>query len=890
MPESLLTFAAFLAATVPLVLAQPHYDAPRQVLSDQSMVALQAEPMLEDPAMLICHGPEDCNNHGVCDMDGRCRCAPGWNGMDCTIEFTCPNECSGNGLCRAHNCFCYHGWTGTDCSVAMFCPNNCNGNGRCDRGTCLCDAGFDGDDCSIEVGCPYKCVHGKCQDQVCVCDEGYYGVDCSDVDYCLTDCSGHGVCKDKRCICDFGYTGVVCSTVIPCPRKCSQRGECVNGTCLCDLGFTGVDCSEDCCPDQNVQCSAGKACVYPPCHCHNDCNDNGICHRGRCICRESFFGDDCSMKYCPANCSNHGTCDTAIGECTCDEGWKGVKCDTVECPEDCNNHGECMLFSGTTRICLCELGYTGQACGEEVPCPGHCSGHGICKLGICYCENGFDGPDCAEEVEPWIPCENDCNGHGRCENDVCIECEEGYKGKLCETKFSIVRKLDGTIACPGEPECSSHGLCGPTGRCFCTEGWLGEDCSMQKCPEDCNGRGECTGGVCMCTPPYHSGPLESCELMKCPNNCSGPSHGQCNKNTGTCSCLPPWEKEDCSSQPCPGDPECSDQGTCDNQLGQCDCLTDYAGEDCSIYMRCPNDCSGNGVCFRGNCYCYNNFTGPSCKTLVRPPPPPGMADAPPAGLKEAQQLYATSRSAGPPLEPEPAEFSIEQKKDLFRTTFGQDWLKYWTMVHSTDQARKAFTEAVSGVAPLPGSPGAQASLEEQQKELFKSAFGEDEWEDVWDKIMANANLKTQYHTMFEIPPGTYGGGDGSARGGGLPPAPLPARDNEAEQQAQRRQKLFTETFGDGDGLAMEMLIFGNRTKRDLFTGAFSQFLKENNAREVADKRESWENDMMQLMTDALGEEGPEILADIYADPTRATAFRKAFAGYLGDAPSAVSNR
>ena len=26
-------------------------------------------------------------------------------------------------------------------------------------------------------------------------------------------------------------------------------------------------------------------------------------------------------------------------------------------------------------------------------------------------------------------------------------------------------------------------------------------------------------------------------------------------------------------------------------------------------------------------------------------------------------------------------------------------------------------------------------LEEQQKELFKSAFGEDEWEDVWDKIM-----------------------------------------------------------------------------------------------------------------------------------------------------------
>jgi hypothetical protein len=38
--------------------------------------------------------------------------------------------------------------------------------------------------------------------------------------------------------------------------------------------------------------------------------------------------------------------------------------------------------------------------------------------------------------------------------------------------------------------------------------------------------------------------------------------------------------------------------------------------------------------------------------------------------------------------------------------------------------------------------------------------------------------------------------------------------------------------------------------------------------------------MMQLMTDALGDDGPALLRDIFADPQRATLFRQAFSGYL----------
>eukprot|EP00298_Acanthocystis_sp_HF-20_P013509 c20386_g1_i1.p1 GENE.c20386_g1_i1~~c20386_g1_i1.p1 ORF type:complete len:947 (-),score=417.33 c20386_g1_i1:84-2924(-) len=852
---------------------------------DQSLIALEAEPLLSDPNIQVCHGPEDCNNHGFCDSNNLCRCAPGWAGIDCSVEFTCPNNCSSNGVCRAHTCFCYHGYTGSDCAIALFCPNNCNANGRCDRGRCVCDPGFDGDDCSKEVGCAYKCVHGQCTNQVCVCEEGYYGPDCSDIDYCLTNCSNHGSCKERRCMCDYGFTGVVCSTMIPCPNSCSHKGECVNGTCMCDLGFTGIDCSEDCCPDQNTQCSAGKMCSYPACQCHNDCNGNGICHRGRCICARGFFGDDCAMKYCPYNCSMHGSCDYAVGECTCDSGWKGLDCATVECPNDCSGRGECMLFGGTSRICLCEEGFTGSDCSQPIPCPSDCSGRGRCVIGKCICENGRDGIDCSEVVPPWVPCENDCYNHGRCENGACVSCEAGWEGKFCQTKKIVETKPDGTVKCPGEPECSSHGLCGPGGKCFCSADYLGESCAIKKCPDNCNGRGDCKGGRCMCRSPYHSGPLESCEFISCPNNCTAATQGNCKKDIGKCSCIPPWTGEDCSIKPCPGSPqECSNQGQCDHKTGTCDCLPDYAGNDCSIFLRCPNDCSGNGVCYRGSCYCYSNFTGEACKSIKRPPPPPGFDWAAP--LKAAQQLFATSRSINPPPGPVPASFSIQDRQELFKDAYGDKWLRYWNLVTQNSRTLNTFTKAVTS-APLASDTSAAtaAAVVEQQKQLFKQVFGDNEWQASWDAIMNSTSTKEQFQKMFGSPDILPIVDGGDARGPGLPPPPPIARDPTSGTVSDQRIQLFTDVFGKGEGLAMEMLIFGNRTKRDLFTKAFSEWLKENADRDIKSRRENWEDDMLQLMTDSIGDDGPKILREIYADPVRASLFRNAFASYLNENPS-----
>lgn len=540
-----------------------------------------------------------------------------------------------------------------------------------------------------------------------------------------------------------------------------------------------------------------------------------------------------------------------------------------------------MLFGGVNRICLCEEGYTGDDCADEVPCPDDCNGNGKCKLGVCMCYNGWDGVDCSNEIEKWIPCEADCHGHGSCEDGVCVQCDEGWEGKFCQTKKIVVVKEDGSVSCPGEPECSSHGLCGPGGRCFCSSQWLGHDCSIKKCPDDCNGRGECKAGVCMCNPPYHSGALESCELIHCPNDCTSSQQGNCNQQSGKCACLPPWTTDDCSIQPCPGEPECSNQGQCDHQSGTCDCMPDFTGEDCSIMMRCPNDCSGNGVCFRGVCYCTSNFTGDGCNVVKRPPPPPGFDwEAP---LRAAQTLFATSRTSSPPAGPTPNEFSIADKKELFKRTYGADWLRYWNLVHSSQHTRDSFVTAVTSSPPMLEGEETAAAVETRQRELFMKVFGETDFDLAWQKIMQNTTAKRQFNDIFAAPPGNYE--DSATRGDGLPPPPPIARDPTASLV---RQRLFTDTFGEGDGLAMEMMIFGDRNRRDLFTHAFSDFMKDNMLRDVQDKRNNWEDDMMQLMTDAFGSEGPAILREILADPERSALFRDSFAGYLEQQPTVVA--
>jgi len=102
------------------------------------------------------------------------------------------------------------------------------------------------------------------------------------------------------------------------------------------------------------------------------------------------------------------------------------------------------------------------------------------------------------------------------------------------------------------------------------------------------------------------------------NFCNG--HGTCVNSTSTCSCYEGWgastdiafyKAPDCSLRACPSDrawadvptsptqahafAECSNRGSCDRSSGLCTCFDGFTGAACSR-NKCPNDCSGHGVC------------------------------------------------------------------------------------------------------------------------------------------------------------------------------------------------------------------------------------------------------------------------------------------------------
>ena len=190
------------------------------------------------------------------------------------------------------------------------------------------------------------------------------------------------------------------------------------------------------------------------------------------------------------------------------------------------------------------------------------------------------------------------------------------------------------------------------------------------CENGCNGHGSCTkqGDVCSCYKSL-SGEEEwtgvDCSLRSCPkgaawgheklvsNNDAHPwvecsNRGVCDRDTGECSCYPPFEGMACQRNQCWND--CSNHGIClpERILAQrqgfvydapwdamkiwgCVCDAGFRGPDCSL-QECPSlsdpfggfgnesgrECSGRGWCdySRGLCKCFDGFFGPACSKQI----------------------------------------------------------------------------------------------------------------------------------------------------------------------------------------------------------------------------------------------------------------------------------
>jgi hypothetical protein len=168
------------------------------------------------------------------------------------------------------------------------------------------------------------------------------------VDKCISDCNGHGDCYYGFCMCYNGYYGSDCSNI----------------TCPGDFCKYDADTHQQVC---SHCCSAGKALRFDgepydrnfrksPCNNGQSGENHGICDGfGSCQCAQPYIGDDCSIKDCPNNCTNHGWCSIEYPQsrCMCRRPYTGLSCEFKQCLNNCSYpNGICVEGSCVCRPVL----------------------------------------------------------------------------------------------------------------------------------------------------------------------------------------------------------------------------------------------------------------------------------------------------------------------------------------------------------------------------------------------------------------------------------------------------------------------------------------------------------------------------------------------------------
>ncbi|XP_041079118.1 teneurin-2-like isoform X1 [Polyodon spathula] len=169
--------------------------------------------------------------------------------------------------------------------------------------------------------------------------------------------------------------------------------------------------------------------------------------------------------------------------------------------------------------------------------------------------------------------------------------------------------LDSVQECPRN--CHGNGEC-VSGACHCFPGFHGTDCSKAACPVLCSGNGQYSKGACLCYSGW-KGPECDVPISQCIDpTCSG--HGSC--TDGSCICTLGYKGESCEEVDCL-DPTCSNHGICVN--GECHCSPGWGGLNCELpRSQCPDQCNGHGTFIpdTGLCSCDPNWMGPDCSVEV----------------------------------------------------------------------------------------------------------------------------------------------------------------------------------------------------------------------------------------------------------------------------------
>ena len=367
-------------------------------------------------------------------------------------------------------------------------------NGTCDGQSCLA--------CARDSSCGWCGSRSTClprSEESCpvfLTTEPELCTSCSDLIYC-SDCVGNPACEwlagESRCLRRGRVQGAI-TVPSSCPTPCHTRSSC--SSCLDEAGrcvwcratqqcflfsvytteFQFGQCQQWLDRPQDIGLATSVSELCHPCSSHTTCN--------------SCLADlGCGWCYDQQNPSI-GSCTqgeplSSEGQCQVGQKWEYFTCpDIDECRlglHKCHVNASCVNLPGSYD-CQCNSGFKGDGrtyCNKT--CSVQCQ-HGKCSGApdyVCICDLGWTGNDCGEDCG--------CHGHSRCSEGVgsCDECQHLTRGESCqdcqEGSFGDAKKA----AC--QPcQCNGHenmdaGSCDPiTGRCFCKHFTEGHNCELCK--------------------------------------------------------------------------------------------------------------------------------------------------------------------------------------------------------------------------------------------------------------------------------------------------------------------------------------------------------------------------------------------------------------------------